>query len=240
MLLPALLLATTLAAPPPADVLGRLEQLERSRPGDENDPGFAVWRKLEAELNEAAAGADAETRLRLEFGRYRAVAYAAATLSPDPAELDAAQRGWIASHENEVVYNEIGGNYLLIADRLWELHGRAKGDLADDIARAAATTWLPGECEGYIPCYVEATLLSEGRYLELHPRGRHAAELVSGIHWLNEEVEIDPQLDPDGRAEALAGLAKMRQLLEAANFADRDRYLRRLGELEKALASPKL
>lgn len=234
----ALCLLGALALAAPADLLARLENALAA----EQDPGFPVWQLFEAELSRAVGEQrEPELRARYQLGRLRAISRAAATLSPDAAERHQEQERWLADHESEVFYNEIGGGYLLAADRLWELHEQASkagasAAVAEEIAFAAATAPLGGECEGYLPCWVGATLRCEGRYLELHPRGRHAAELVAGIYWLQEAAEIDPELDPEGRAEALADLRKLGRLIEATEIPEREVRLRRLAELETSLS----
>jgi hypothetical protein len=63
------------------------------------------------------------------------------------------------------------------------LQGRYK-DLPAVAERAAwegARTPLPGECEGFLPCYFAVESMTNGKYLQLYPRGAHAEEALAQI-----------------------------------------------------------
>lgn len=105
---------------------------------------------------------------------------------------------WLKKHDNEVVYSEPSGIFLVVQDRIWELYEKSKSSpLAEEIAWEAAGTFLPGECEGYLACYAEADLRGVGRFIEDFPKSSRAREAVEGIYWLNEtpspeEFPLDP------------------------------------------------
>jgi hypothetical protein len=103
------------------------------------------------------------------------------TLSYDTAET-AAAKGWLGRYAEELVYNEIGAGWLVKSDVFWDLREKYKAlPLADEIAWGAARNPLPGECEGYVPCYVDAIRITDARYLGLYPNGAHAAEAVAEL-----------------------------------------------------------
>jgi hypothetical protein len=89
---------------------------------------------------------------------------------------------WLDAHEALVVYSEPAGEWLISNDLLRQLHEQHRGaPVADEIAWLAAVNGLPGECEGYIPCYVFVLNHLDGEYLRQHPNGRHRAEALRGI-----------------------------------------------------------
>jgi hypothetical protein len=114
------------------------------------------------------------------------------------------------------------------------------GASAEEIAWLAVENGMPGECEGYVPCGAYMLDRLYGEYLRRHPRGAHAAEAALGIResvaqslrLLSEPDGSDfldrprdcPELttrldalhtalvasDADGRADAVATLARLR------------------------------
>jgi hypothetical protein len=70
-------------------------------------------------------------------------------------------------------------NRPLSLEALQDLHQRHRASSsADEIAWVAVEHGLGGECEGYLPCYVELTNQLEAEYLRRHPNGRHVDEAV--------------------------------------------------------------
>lgn len=91
-------------------------------------------------------------------------------------------RDWLGAHEALVVYSEPAGEWLIRNDLVRQLHEEHRdAPAADEIAWLAAINGLPGECEGYIPCYVFILNHLDGEYLRQHPKGRHRDEALRGI-----------------------------------------------------------
>ena len=92
---------------------------------------------------------------------------------------------WIKKYEPHVVYSEPSGEWYVRAELFWELQ-KKYGDLplGERIAWEASQISLPGECEGYLPCYLYLYTVTEGRYLKLYPRGASAGKALghSPIH----------------------------------------------------------
>lgn len=84
------------------------------------------------------------------------------------------REAWLLGHAEEFSYAEVQGQGLVSPSTFWALHERfRKSPLAEEIAWAAATAPLGGECEGDPVCmfaWAEPFLL----YLQAHPRGAHA------------------------------------------------------------------
>ena len=89
---------------------------------------------------------------------------------------------WLKTHDALVVYSEPAGEWLIghdILDDIYEQH--AASAAADEIAWLAVINRLPGECEGYVPCYAAGLNMLEGEYLRRHPRGAHRDEAFDQI-----------------------------------------------------------
>jgi hypothetical protein len=146
-----------------------------ARKGD----GVAASSELVAFIERVAPEyTDPDGRGRVELARIRAMA---ATLKAIP--MSGGRREpyatWLASRRTEVVYDEPGGRWILAPGPLWDMHvQQARTTSADEIAWFAVGNGLPGECEGFVPCYLVARNRLHGEYLRRHPSGAHAAESV--------------------------------------------------------------
>lgn len=90
-----------------------------------------------------------------------------------------AQRAWLDAHDDLVVYHEPGGMWILQNTAVWRAHDENRqSTAADEIAWLAVENGLPGECEGYVPCYLSKLGALHGEYLARHPGGRHAADAL--------------------------------------------------------------
>jgi hypothetical protein len=102
---------------------------------------------------------------------------------------DPAHQNWIVKHEDAIAYSEPAGQWLVRPGLFWALEARHRGNpAAEPIAWEAANANLPGECEGYIPCTLAVLLMTDGRYLELYPKGAHVAEALERIDYPLREI----------------------------------------------------
>lgn len=86
---------------------------------------------------------------------------------------------FLKRNEKDLVYSEPAGEWYVRSDRFWALQKKYKKlAIADRIAWTAAENPLPGECEGYVPCYLYAISRTHGKYLELYPRGTYSKKAV--------------------------------------------------------------
>ena len=91
-------------------------------------------------------------------------------------------KDWLACRADTVVYNEPCGRWMIRANHLWMLQDEhARSSSADDLAWAAVQNGLPGECEGFIPCYLRRLNLLEGEYLRRSAMGKHVDEAVARV-----------------------------------------------------------
>ncbi|MGE5836669.1 MAG: SH3 domain-containing protein [Acidobacteriota bacterium] len=89
-------------------------------------------------------------------------------------------RDWLAPRADTIVYNEPGGRWMIRPNHLWKLQDEhARSSSADELAWRAVQNGLPGECEGFIPCYLRRLNLLEGEYLRRSAMGKHVDEAVA-------------------------------------------------------------
>jgi len=177
------IVSAVLAASPQRPPVAALEH-EAARELADETATFATRADLAARLRAALANPDdAETRGRLTLLWVRAIR---ATLGAIPMTTDGTKqepyRSWLAAHDADVIYSEPAGQWLMVTENLWRLHDEHRPtSSAEPLAWEAVTNGLPGECEGYPPCYLSGLELLHAEYLVRHPRGAHAAEAVKQI-----------------------------------------------------------
>ncbi|HUQ89058.1 MAG TPA: hypothetical protein VM096_15980 [Vicinamibacterales bacterium] len=136
---------------------------------------------------------------------------------------------WLKTHDELVVYSEPSGEWLIRNDVIGDIHAKyATRPAADDIAWLAAVNGLPGECEGYVPCYASILNTLDGEYLRQHPRGAHRTEAFDRLNEMLRIVVDDllrrPKREeflavPTDCGDLLASLQPLRAAVTAANGA---------------------
>jgi hypothetical protein len=207
---------------------------------------FADWADLAGFLGRAAAAATSrDAAAELELMRLAAASNALASTPYDAADT-APYTAFRAALGDAVVYNEIGGNWLVTAESYWKLRDRyASLPIAERIAWDAANVQLPGECEGDASCHLSAWLMTMGRYLGLYPAGTHADEAIGElVEVLRPVVVPDPAAVEDMytipseaayRADMRKDAASARTTVAAATSSRRDEALRMLDTLDARL-----
>ena len=152
-------------------------------------------------------------------------------------------RQFLAAHERAVVYNEPAGEWLVASNEFWNLHKKyQKSGAADSIAWEAANNPLPGECEGYVNCYLFDMRMRFGEYLNLHPAGRHSAEALKNLtDYLAPIVADLPQksiyngpTDVTDRAEFNNLIAELRTIVSRLNYTEKEKALQQLRQIAEA------
>ena len=217
------------------DVIEQVVTERLARKGD----SFAARAEIVDLIDRTLADAsDAERAGRLSLLWIRAVG-ATATALPPKHRLVEPYASWVEARKTSVWWDEVGAHWMLSLDALKELHERHRTtSSADPIAWAMVENGLGGECEGYLPCYVERTNMLEGEYLRRHPNGKRVDDAVSGIgkaaaFWLTRLDKPDafsPDKDCDEMKESLTPL---RAAIAATKAADRDTTLEKLDVFTK-------
>ena len=168
------------------------DEIIASRLGRKGD-GFPANTEFVAFIERVAPEyTDADGRARIELARLRALSTTLASIPFNGARREP-YSSWLGTRKHEVVYDEPGGRWMLAPGPLWDLHARHSAtSAADDLAWLAVTNGLPGECEGFLPCYLEARNRSEAEYLRRHPAGRHVTEAVDIIKRTAETLTAPP------------------------------------------------
>ena len=151
---------------------------------------FLEWTEL-VEFCGAAVGQtdDRDERAELELCRLRAAQKACNAKREDP---------WFAANKDTLYYHELAGQWSVRPDRMWAVHKRYKNtQLAEQIAYEASQAMTGGECEGFLECSMGRWLMTDGRYLELYPAGRHVAVILNRLdeslpYYLNQEIQDEP------------------------------------------------
>jgi Bacterial SH3 domain len=219
---------------------------DRLKPADEaGEPSaakFAEQTDLFAFLTRAAS----ELKARGERGEFELLRLLALHSAVGSIPFENAQEGvyqnWVKKHEPQIVYSEPAGQWFVSADLLWDLQKRYADlpQLGERIAWEASQIPVPGECEGYLPCYMHLYTLTEGRYLKLYPRGARAnealgkiadslAEIVKSLSSPNNPYDVPAE----DRAEFRRTVALLRAQISAVPHANRARALRQLDALAR-------
>ena len=208
-----------------------------ARKGD----GFPAAVELVAFIDRVAPEyTNTDGRAHIELARLRAVS---ATLSAIPAKADRREpyAGWVKSLGPLVIFDEPGKRWILSDKAIWDLHGKsAKTPSADAIAWLAVTNGLNGECEGYLPCYVDWRNRLEGEYLRRQPDGAHVGDAVSSISRTvgqlaaparpHEAFQFDRGRDCRDLTASLEALTKAVQVTRSA---EKENALSSLGSLKR-------
>jgi hypothetical protein len=180
------------------------------------DAAFADLVDLYSFLSTAAGEVkDRGVQGEIELARLLALKRAVEEIPPEKQE-EPQYASWIKSQEEDLVYNEPAGQWIVIPDLFWDLQKKyADLPLAERIAWEAANNPLPGECEGYFPCYLAFFNRTKGRYLELYPGGSHAEEAINEMVESLDDIralrETASPPDQEERGEARKELNKLRE-----------------------------
>lgn len=161
--------------------------------------------------------------------------------------LDFAQREqppystWLAENGDKGVigHNESSGEFFVQLQLFRELHNRYYPlPVSDTIAWEAAQNPAPGECEGFLACYLAVLEETYGYYLKHHPDGQHVAEAVAQYDELFG-ADYEPQIIPEDRPELERQFAVLTTMLERLDHPDRAALLERFERWRQGLELPK-
>lgn len=142
---------------------------------------------------------------------------------------------WIRAHQDLVAWSEPAGEWILGVDVIWKLHAQYRdSEVAEPIAWIAVENGLPGECEGYIPCYAVGMNQLDGEYLRRHPRGAHLKDIIERVKGTFEQAlslaagpeghrSLDPATDCGDMKAPMNGLR--RAIAGSPATVERDRTL---------------
>jgi Bacterial SH3 domain len=181
-----------------------------------------------------------ETLAELELARLIALQRSYASI--DMMEKDNPPYAeWVKAREEQSVYSDPAGLWYVRAELFWDLQKKYQDlPVGERIAWEAAQMPLPGECEGYLPCYFYAVMEGEGRYLKLYPRGAHAGDALQSIGGFLSSVTEDLrrensvfEVPAEDRAELRKNLARLRGWVALTAHDSRASLLAQLDELTR-------
>ena len=178
----------------------------------------------------------------IELKRLLALRSALKTIPADKRET-APYKNFLKNQEKEIVYNEPAGEWLVISNEFWNLHNKyRKTNVSETIAWEAANNPLPGECEGYVNCYLFDMRMRFGEYLNLHPNGKRAGEALQNITDYLSPIAADAQAktvysgptDVTDRAEFNNLIAELRTIIARLSFVEKEKTLQQLRTIAEA------
>jgi len=201
-----------------------------------------------AELSELVRFLDRATRevknrnalAELELARLSALARSLAAMPFQ--ELDKPPyKSWTEERDKEVVYSEPAGQWYVRAELFWNLQRKYAGlPTAERAAWEGAQTPMPGECEGYVPCYLYMENESHGKYLKLYPRGAHSDAALAAISELLGQIvesfrggNSPYEVPREDRASFRQSVAALRAQLALVPAARKARVLAQLDTIAK-------
>jgi hypothetical protein len=176
-----------------------------------------------------------------EFSLKRLQALAAALDKiPIVKSDDKVYKNFTTAQDKFIVYSDPAGQYFVRAELFWDLHKKYKGTvIGEEIAWSGARTYLPGECEGYVVCYLYNMRETDGTYLENYPDGKHSAEALKNIIAYMEPMANDTKdksiytgpSDLSDRAEFNRLLSELRGIVSKVPFVDKDKALQQIAKM---------
>ena len=178
----------------------------------------------------------------IELKRLLALRSALKTIPADKRE-SSPYKNFLKNQERAIVYNEPAGEWLVISNEFWNLHNKyRKTEVSETIAWEAANNPLPGECEGYVNCYLFDMRMRFGEYLNLHPNGKRAAEALKNITDYLSPIAADATAksvyngptDVTDRAEFNNLIAELRTIVARLQFVEKEKTLQQLRTIAEA------
>ena len=149
-------------------------------------------------------------------------------------------KDFVKTNENEIVYSEPSAEWYVRANAFWELHNQYKNlSIGEEIAWQAAQTQLPGECEGYVNCYLYNIRATDGEYLNFYPGGKYSKKALQNITYflepiigdLKEKAVYSAAADISDRADFNRYLAELRKIISKVPYLEKAKTLKQINQL---------
>lgn len=151
---------------------------------------------------------------------------------------------FLERNDNDIVYSDPSGEWYVRSGRFWDLQKKYKTlAIADQIAWTAAENPLPGECEGYVPCYLYAIRRTHGEYLKLYPSGRYSKkavqEMIKSLKYIVDDAasskkNYDGPVEAADDAEFAELIKELREILKPVSHPEKKIALSQLKTIEAA------
>jgi hypothetical protein len=190
------LLASLTRVVEPSRRTSTVEAIIVDRLGRRGDGPSATIELADFVERESRAVTDSQVAARFDLYQLRAVSTTLSALRLNLGKRDP-YMAWLDRHKALIAYDEPGGRWILSNAAIWQIHDQHPDSAAaDEIAWMAATTGLPGECDGLLVCYADTLNKLYGEYLRRHPAGHHADEAVAKIKDAADQLSMTPKTHP--------------------------------------------
>ena len=178
----------------------------------------------------------------LEFKKFQMLEKAL-DLMPTDKFNDNPYKNFTTKNSGEIVYSEPAGQWYVNSKLLWELHAKNKNKpIGEEIAWQAAQTSLPGECEGYINCYLYKLRVTDGEYLNFYPSGKHSRDALLNITNFLEPINQDSAqktvysgpYDISDRADLNKHLAELRTIVSKTPYVEKQKTINQINRIAEA------
>lgn len=201
---------------------------------------FTTASELYEFLNNVSAdsGATADSA-ELELKKLLALRSALRSIPPEKTN-EKPYGDFLKAQKKNVVYSEPAGEWYANSNLFWDLHKKyEKSPLADRIAWEGAQNPLPGECEGYVNCYLFYARMTSGEYLNLHPTGKNNLEALNNITNFIEPIaagiggnsSYNGPTDVTDRAEFNNLIAELRAIISRLPLTEKEKPLQLLNKI---------
>lgn len=151
-------------------------------------------------------------------------------------------RSFLKKNDNDIVYSDPAGIWFVRSVRFWDLETKYHDlPIADKIAWTAAQNTLPGECEGYVNCYLSVVKMTDGEYLTRFPKGAYSKRAVDNMIFSLSRLaddaaaskrNFDWPTDNADRPEFLKALEELRTILSKVDRPEKATALTKLKLIE--------
>lgn len=182
---------------------------------------------------------DEKTKADFGFKRYLALRSALKAVPFGKSE-ESPYKDFLKKTDEEIVYSEPSGEWLVRANLLWELYAAyPKFPISEEIAWQAARNPIPGECEGYTNCYIYLIRVTDGEYLNFYPTGRRAEQALKHINDFLEPIASDARekkiyaapSDISDRADFNQLLTELRNIVSRLPFVEKNKTIQQINQI---------
>ena len=148
---------------------------------------------------------------------------------------------FLKAQDQNIVYSEPAGEYYVRAPIFWDLHSKYTNlpVAGEKIAWEATKNPLPGECEGYVNCYLFLLRMTDAEYLNFYPSGGHATEALTNIIKLLDPIAADVNSktiyngpsDVSDRAEFNSLITELRVIISRLPNTEKEKALQQLKKI---------
>ncbi len=176
----------------------------------------------------------------LSFKRLQVLGAALKAIPSGKGNAENPYKAFVKTNEKEIVYSEPSGEWYVRSDVFWETHAKYKDSpVGEEIAWLAAQTPLPGECEGYVNCYIYLLRVTDGEYLNFYPGGKYARKSIQNITSLLDPIVADLKTktvytaatDISDRAEFNRLLTELRQIISKVPFVEKAKTIQQINQI---------